>query len=29
MKVLGIIMLVVSVVLGIAVAYYWHKINNE
>ena len=29
MKVLGIIMLVVSVVLGIAVAYYWHKLNNE
>ena len=29
MKLLGIIMLVVSVVLGIAVAYYWHKINNE
>lgn len=29
MKVLGIIMVVVSAVLSIAVAYYWHKINNE
>ncbi len=29
MKVLGIIMLVVSVVLGIVVAYYWHKLNKE
>ena len=29
MKVLGIIMLVMAIVLGIAVAYYWHKINNE
>ena len=29
MKVLGIIMLAVSIILGIAVAYYWHKLNNE
>lgn len=29
MKVLGIIMVVLAIVLGIAVAYYWHKLNNE
>ena len=29
MKVLGIILLVASVILGIAVAYYWHKLNKE
>jgi hypothetical protein len=29
MKILGIIMIVISVILGIVVAYYWYKTNNE
>jgi hypothetical protein len=29
MKILGIIMLVISVILVIVAAYYWHKLNKE